>query len=90
VAIDRLIGSASLMGVKLKWDATTMLLFYALGANTFHSIKWRERDGAALSPSAGLVNGAGAGKTGKILLVAVAPVANAAYTVTLFLRKTTA
>jgi hypothetical protein len=37
----------------------------------------------------GLLNGAGAGKTGKILLVTVTAVANVAYAVTLWLRKTT-
>jgi len=40
VAIDRLLGPAAGMGVQFKWDATTALLFYSLGANTFHIAIW--------------------------------------------------
>jgi hypothetical protein len=90
VAIDRLVGSASLMGVKLRWDATTALLFWAMGANTFHHVKFRERDGIQLSPCPGLLNGAGVGRTGKILISTVTAVANASYAITLWLRKTSA
>ena len=63
VAVDRIVGSAALMGVKLKWDATTTLLFYSLGANTYHNHAWRYSLKPGASP--GLLNGAGADKTGK-------------------------
>ena len=77
------------MGVNLLWDATTALLAYTLGANTFHNVYWREREGGLLYPSPGLVNGAGAGKTGNVLIT-VGAAANATYAITLFMRKTTA
>ena len=88
MAIDRLLGPAAGMGVQFKWDATTALLFYSLGANTFHIAIWC--DPGQIGPCPSLINGAGAGKTGKILIATVSAVANASYAITLWLRKTTA
>jgi hypothetical protein len=90
VAIDRIVGSAALMGVQMLWDATSPLLFFALGANMWCDTKWRDPGNPGRGPQTSLINGAGAGKTGNILIKTVTAVANASYCLTIYARKTTA
>lgn len=79
VDIERIYAATHGMGVDIKWDATTKVLAFTVPYNTMQSMD--------LGDFGGLVNNAGAGKTGDILFSTFDASAGDRYTIILFMRK---
>lgn len=79
VTITRIYADTDGMGVDILWDATTDVLCHTVGTGHFATYDYR-----ALG---GLINNAGAGKTGKVLFTTVGAGSGDRYTIVLEMIK---
>jgi hypothetical protein len=85
VCVERIAWSTVGMGFNLLWDADTDVVFFTAGNSNSQGEVDFTRGGTGPRP-AGLLNNAGAGKTGDIKLTTVGHTLGDAYNVTLWLR----
>lgn len=84
VAIERIIASTAGMSVHILWDADTDVLAFLVPTDAFLDVDLKELEGR------GIINNAGAGKTGDVKFTTVGHTSGDVYTVILELRKRTA
>jgi hypothetical protein len=89
LVLERIVYAASGMAVKILNDASTATLLFVVPTNTAGEVVFRHPAPMASDPGPGLLNNAGAGKSGKVLFTTVGAGATASYAITMWFRKRT-